>query len=43
MLGGNEIDNIPNWEAVDFEEKDFSHIENNNNEPTFFSQPIYDD
>jgi hypothetical protein len=43
MLGENNVDNVPNWEAVDFIEGDFSHIEDNNNEPTFFGQPIHED
>jgi hypothetical protein len=42
-LGGNEYDNVPNWEAIDFEKGDFSHIEENYNDehdPTFYGFPI---
>jgi hypothetical protein len=45
-LGENNINNIPNWEAVDFEEGDFSHVEenlDNDDEPTFFGQPLFED
>jgi hypothetical protein len=45
-LGHNEYDNIPNWEAIDFEEGDFSHVEENHNdecEATFYSYPIDED
>jgi hypothetical protein len=43
MLGENEYDNVPNWEAIDFEEGDFSHVEENYDnpyEPTFYGLPI---
>jgi hypothetical protein len=43
MLGENEYDNIPNWDSIDFEEGDFSHVEENHNdhdEPTFYGFPI---
>jgi hypothetical protein len=42
-LGGNEYDNVPNWEAIDFVEGDFSHVEENNNNdqaPTYYGFPI---
>jgi hypothetical protein len=42
-LGGNEYDNIPNWEAIDFVEGDFSHVEENlddEQEATFYGFPI---
>jgi hypothetical protein len=42
-LGENNVDNVPNWEAVDFVEGDFSHVEDDDDEPTFFSQPIHND
>jgi hypothetical protein len=45
-LGHNEYDNVPNWEAIDFEEGDFSHIEENyddEREAMFFGQPIHND
>jgi hypothetical protein len=42
-LGENNVDNVPNWEAVDFAEGDFSHVEDDDDEPTFFSQPIHND
>jgi hypothetical protein len=41
MLGENEYNNVPNWEAIDFEEGDFSHVENHDEEPpTFYGYPI---
>jgi hypothetical protein len=42
-LGEKEYDNVPNWEAINFEEGDFSHVEDNHNDeddPTFYSLPI---
>jgi hypothetical protein len=42
-LGHNEYDNVPNWEAIDFEEGDFSHIEENHDneqEAMFYGFPI---
>jgi hypothetical protein len=42
-LGENEYNNVPNWEAIDFEEGDFSHVKENHNdeqEATFYGFPI---
>jgi hypothetical protein len=42
-LGGNEYDNVPNWEAINFVEGDFSHIEENHDDkhkPMFYGFPI---
>jgi hypothetical protein len=45
-LGENEYDNVPNWEAINFEEGDFSHVEENHDnehEATFYGFPINTD
>jgi hypothetical protein len=42
-LGEKNVDNVPNWEAVDFVEGDFSHIEENyddEHDPTFYGLAI---